>query len=266
VYGHEIGKKKFERYVAWLLNKGFEFACLYEVEKYLKGESNFKTCKIWLSLDDGWRSNLELIPVIEKYKIPLTIFISTYPVETGFYRDTLENSLTDFVPEKFKNNIKSLMDISESERWEIDVELYKRAKENMPREAINIDELRSLAKHPLISIGAHTHTHPMLTKCKTEKIIEEVVTNLNKLEHYIDTRPFSLAFPYGDYSAQVLKILKETQIKFFASIENGKMCEKNKSNLIPRNGIAQASFYENCCRMLDFWYPNVEQINLFRKK
>lgn len=265
VYGHEIEKEQFEKYIKWLLKHEFEFATLQDVIDYLNGESKIDTCKIWISLDDGWRSNLELIPIIEKYNTPLTLFIPTYPVETGFYRDTLENKLTEYLPDKFKDNVKLLMEIPENERWEIDADLYKQAKGNMQREAITVEELKKIAQHPLISIGAHTHTHPVLSKCSTVKIKEEIELNLSKIEGYTGLTPELLALPNGNYDDRVLEMVLHTKIKHIASIESGKILSTRSRLPVPRNGIAIASFYENCCRMLDFWHPNVKKLNSFFK-
>lgn len=260
IYAHELRAKEFEKYIRWLLKQGFEFISLEEVAGFLEDRYEINGCKIWFSLDDGWRSNLELIPVIEKYNIPLTMFIPTYPVETGYDRDTLEHELTEYLPDKYKENVKLLMEIPEEERWNIDRELYNQAKGKLKRVTITEDELKKLAQHPLISIGAHTHTHPVLSRCSKAKIKEEIVLNLLKLKEYVNMKPELLALPNGNYNGRVLETILETDIKHIASIENGKILKDNTVLPLPRNGIATASFYENCCRMMDFWYPNTQKI------
>jgi peptidoglycan/xylan/chitin deacetylase (PgdA/CDA1 family) len=265
IYAHELSSKEFEKYIRWLIKQGFAFVSLQEVINFIEGKYKPEGCKIWLSFDDGWSSNLKLISVIEKYNIPLTIFIPTYPVEMGFDRDTLENELTEHLPGKYKENIKLLMEIPEEERWTIDQELYRQAEGKQKRVIISVDELKKLAQHPLVSIGAHTHTHPLLSKCHTEKIKEEVRQNLIKLKEYVNVTPKLLALPNGNYNDRVLDTILQTDIKYIASIESGKILKADKELPLPRNGIATASFYENCCRMLDFWYPNVAKLNSFIK-
>ena len=44
----------------------------------------------FISLDDGWRGNLKLLPIFEKYKVPMCIFITTGPIESGNYWWELE--------------------------------------------------------------------------------------------------------------------------------------------------------------------------------
>ena len=265
IYDHNPSPEKFEQYIKWLLNYGFEFISLDELLKYLNGKRNPDSCKIWFTLDDGWRGNLKLIPIIEKYQIPITLFIPTYPVETGFYRDTLEKDLEEYLPDRYKKNVKLLRAIPEEKRWIIDQALYNQVKDKQKRDAITINELKILAQHPLISIGAHTHTHPILTQCNNQKIRAEIELNLLKIERYTGFAPEILALPSGNYNKRVLESIFQTQIKHVASIKNGLILNSENKLILPRNGIAQASFYENCCRILDYWYPNVEKLNNFIK-
>lgn len=265
IYDHNPSPEDFEKYIKWLLGKGFEFISLNEVLNYLDGKTKPENSKIWFTLDDGWRGNLALLPVIEKYRIPVTIFITTHAVETGFFRDTLEETLTDELPFPYQGDIHKLHEIPNKERAEADAPLYEKAKDVLPREAINTKELRKLSEHSLISVGLHTHTHPVLPHCSMEEIAEEINNNRQKLLEYTGVQPTVLALPYGRYNEQILQTLHKNKVTYVASSDNGLTNTEKAEHILPRNGIAQASFYENCCRMLDFWYPNVARLNTFFK-
>ncbi len=264
IYDHNPSPEDFEKYIKWLLGKGFEFISLNEVLNYLDGKTKPENSKIWFTLDDGWRGNLALLPVIEKYRIPVTIFITTHAVETGFFRDTLEETLTDELPLQYQGDIHKLHEIPNKERAEADAPLYEKAKDVLEREAVNVNELKALAKHSLISIGLHTHTHPVLPHCSKEKIAEEINNNREKLVAYTGAASSVLALPYGRYNEKAVQVLKENNILYVATSDSG-LIDRKAASVLPRNGIAQASFYENCCRMLDFWYPNVARLNSILK-
>jgi peptidoglycan/xylan/chitin deacetylase (PgdA/CDA1 family) len=266
IFDHDPTTKQFEKYIQWLLKSGFEFISLEQLIANLEGNNTIESAKIWFTLDDGWRNNLKLLAVIEKYQIPVTIFISTYAIETGFFRDKLEQDLSNELPTEFRENNKKLHDISNIERAEIDKPLYEKAKGMLPREALTVEELQSLSNHHLISIGLHTHTHPFLSQCTDTEIETEIKTNQTKLMEYTGVASNVLAIPYGQYNTRTIEFLLKSKLLYLATSDHGIMDHKTTAKILPRNGIAKASFYENYCRMLDFWYPNVEKINLFRKK
>ena len=261
IYDHDPSPEDFEKYIRWLLHKGFEFISLEELLHYLDGETALSSSKIWFTLDDGWRGNLELLSVIEKYQVPVTLFIPTHAVETGFYRDTLEQVFSEKLPEAYKGDLRKLHDIPNAERTKTDAPLFEKAKDKLPREAITVEELKMLSEHQMISIGLHTHTHPVLTQCSGEEIKTELEINREKLREYTGTAPVVLALPYGRYNEKVLQTVHENNTAYVAASDSGLIDQTNVTNALPRNGIAKASFYENCCRMLDFWYPNVAKLN-----
>lgn len=263
VYDHKPSVKRFERYVKWLMNNNFEFINGDEVIAFLKGEQKLKNCKIWISLDDGWRSNIDLIPIIEKYKVPVTIFVNTAPLKTGFFRDTLEKRLKRLLPAAYQNDISKLKMIPEKIRGEIQRELEKKIPLHWEREALNKEELMQLATHPLVTIGAHTHNHVMLSRCTDGEIQFEIESNLEVLHDVLPYKVQVFSFPYGDFNSEVIEKLDKYKFGFLATIKHGKITPGANTTLIPRNGIANASFYENCCRIIDLWYPALVE---FRKK
>ena len=260
IFDHDPSPQQFEKYIEWLLNKGFEFISLSELIVYLENKTELNSSKICFTLDDGWRNNLKLLPIIEKYNIPVTIFIPTYAIETGYFRDTLEQLFSGNLPVEYQSDFKKLYDIPNKERKNIDELLYEKAKGVLPREAISINELKLLSEHSLISIGLHTHTHPVLLQCTDEEIKTEININRKKLKEYTGNDSSVLAIPYGSYNEHTLQILNKNRINYIATSVNGVIDPKSSKQVIPRNGIARASFYENCCRMLDFWYPNTYKI------
>jgi peptidoglycan/xylan/chitin deacetylase (PgdA/CDA1 family) len=62
---------------------------------------------------------------------------------------------------------------------------------------INTDELRTLARDPLASIGAHSVTHRALASLDTAEAKGEFVDNRAFLESCIDMRVQDFAYPFG---------------------------------------------------------------------
>lgn len=71
------------------------------------------------------------------------------------------------------------------------------------------DELRELAASPLITIGAHTRTHPLLAKHSAERIRTELSGGKEDLEAQLHVAIHHLAYPGGSYDAKVADLARQ---------------------------------------------------------
>ena len=62
-------------------------------------------------------------------------------------------------------------------------------------------ELATLAADPLVTIGAHTVNHPILTKVDDKAVRAELENSRAVIEAALGVRPRHLAYPVGDRSA-----------------------------------------------------------------
>jgi peptidoglycan/xylan/chitin deacetylase (PgdA/CDA1 family) len=142
--------------------------------------------KLAITLDDGYRDNLTNgLPVFEELDVPVTIFIATAGIEEGIlWQDRVlevlktadASSLT-----KWSGNVlasteaKVELGAHLQRDWKYATvkkrdanvaSLMKQAglrEDDMPRLMLTKDDIIELASHPLVSIGAHTHNHAILT-------------------------------------------------------------------------------------------------------
>jgi peptidoglycan/xylan/chitin deacetylase (PgdA/CDA1 family) len=78
--------------------------------------------------------------------------------------------------------------------------------------AMSAEELRQLAASPLIEIGAHTRTHPMLSGVSEDEQRAEVIASRDDLISLVGKQPHSFSYPFGrriDYDAQTQAIVRE---------------------------------------------------------
>lgn len=71
------------------------------------------------------------------------------------------------------------------------------------------DQLRELAASPLITIGAHTRTHPVLAGLSAERSRDELAGSKQDLEEQLGISVRHLAYPSGSYSAATLELARE---------------------------------------------------------
>jgi peptidoglycan/xylan/chitin deacetylase (PgdA/CDA1 family) len=67
------------------------------------------------------------------------------------------------------------------------------------------DELKAFAGDPLVTIGAHTITHPNLAKQSEQVALNELKTSRGRIETALGRSVLHLAYPYGDRLAAGLR-------------------------------------------------------------
>ncbi|HEX6428365.1 MAG TPA: polysaccharide deacetylase family protein [Niastella sp.] len=255
LYFHKPSKAEFEFCIQWLKKKGFRFISLHDMERIIKGEMPFPKGAVLLTVDDGWQSNVSnIVEVANSHKVPVTIFVSTTPVEEGAYwwsyvQQAKKEGLTPF-------SKKALKKIPDDARLNILQDIKK--KISPARDAMTIEQVRSISGSPYITIGSHTVTHPILINCTETKVYEELKISRQKLESWTGKEVVYFAFPNGDYSSREVQILKTLNYRLAFSTHPKYLTPdmlKDRFTL-PRFGFLEgASLAENICRMAGIWQP-----------
>lgn len=120
-----------------------------------------------ITFDDGYQDNLdEALPLLEKHSTPATIFITT-------------------------GNLGNVANFS----WDNEYKETERGKFLTP------EEIKQLDTHPLIEIGAHTHSHIKLASLSPDKQVVEITRSKTILESIVGHKLNCFAFPFGGFLA-----------------------------------------------------------------
>ena len=98
-------------------------------------------------------------------------------------------------------------------------------KNNIPMTGV---QLKTLAAHPLFTIGLHTVTHPALAFHSYEVQSKEIAGNREWMVAFINKRAEALAYPYGNFNDTTVAVLKEQGILAGFTTES-KLISKNDS-------------------------------------
>ena len=196
LYYHAPIVSGLEKMIKHYQNRGYRFISIEELLSVMQTRMPLKEKLAFLSLDDGWHQNFEILPVIEKYNVPVCIFVSTQPVIDGnFWWEYVER-----VRDKQGVNQFKLLAYEDFYR-QLD-EIKK--KITLPRSAMTIDEVKEISKHPLISIQAHTVNHPILTS------VPEDVLEFTTVQKNIDINDDIMLLPRysltGQWPRDLLKV------------------------------------------------------------
>ena len=73
--------------------------------------------------------------------------------------------------------------------------------------AFSVEQLKSLGRHPLIEIGAHTVSHPFLPQCSAKEQRAEISDSKQYLEELLAAPIRSFAYPHGEYTEETVRIV-----------------------------------------------------------
>ena len=77
---------------------------------------------------------------------------------------------------------------------------------------MDASEIQAIDKDPLIEIGGHTISHPLLRNLTDEEAYREIVQNKKDLENLLDHSVEIFAYPFGNYDEQTIDVLKRAGI------------------------------------------------------
>lgn len=177
-----------------------------------------------LTFDDGYRDNLySLLPVLRETRTPATIYVSTAPIleGCGLWFDYVRTAVrlsrltalnVPWLNEQFGDNITLTHTVTERlrrvgpvKRQRLLAELLEavpaQCRTLLPhQQMLTVPELQQLAADPLITIGAHTHNHTVLSACSDAEAKSDLQENLDVLERLLGQRPEHFAYPNGQQS------------------------------------------------------------------
>lgn len=261
LFFHRISKRLFSKCVLWLKENGYHFISTEQVLNYIRGVGSIPERAVWITFDDGWEDNIEnVIPIIIKYDIPVTFFISTDPVENGgvfwwsYVRKFGKLLASD-------NTIQRMRHLKENQREAIVKQLETRFAEQLPREAMTINEVRSIAQLPQVEIGCHTVHHVMMSQCTDQQLEDEIRTSKEKLERWINRPVRYFAYPEGDYNYHVRELIQRYGFEIAATTENRMVTKEENPLALPRFWVrGEGCFSEAKCQMLGIWLPFIMKI------
>jgi peptidoglycan/xylan/chitin deacetylase (PgdA/CDA1 family) len=194
--------KALEEVIQHMSGNGYEFVTPDQILSGLPALGRYA----WLTFDDGYFSSTHALPVMEKYQIPATFFVSTRSVLENrsfwwdaLYRLRLKWTLAERTVELRK--IKTLRyDLLENELMNLGADFTPVSDIDRP---MTPTELKKLSQHPLACIGNHTHDHAVLTHLPRESAREQIQKAQDCLKQICGQAPIVIAYPDGVTSRDI---------------------------------------------------------------
>ncbi len=254
----------FEYSLNWLRQEGWEIVSLEACIERLGTNSGTGRYAV-LTFDDGYRDNVATaLPILERYNAPFTVYVPTgAPKRTlqawwlglrEMFRsgDTVTIDAMDmrFHCPRLHEKMSGLSEVTD---W-IHQDYHRIAmlaptfnKAGLSLSALNeayfLDEseLRSLARHPLASIGGHTDTHAALSCLDIQSARAEMADNRRYLEQLLQRPVQHFAYPYGDSRAcgpREAHLAKDVGFSTAVTTRHGQLSNLESNHFaLPRLGV-----------------------------
>lgn len=225
----EISPDFFAKVVAALTASGVDIVSIDEAHARLVGGER-KRRFVVLSFDGGYRDNLAFAwPQLERSGVPFVVYVASA------FADGHGELWWRAVEEAIAGNDRLVVDFGRGPRafdcattrakYEVYRSLYGRLRslgdEADLRHAVRAiavagdvdlashcrahcmdwDEIVSLARSPLVTIGTHSESHAIFAKLRAGAVRTEMVDGAARIKQMVGVRPAHLAYPVGDRSA-----------------------------------------------------------------
>ena len=221
----EVTSQCLERVILYFIKNNYRFASMNEVPNALSNKSRGERKFVVFTFDDGYADNLLLAyPLLKKYKVPFTIYITTsFPERTAvLWWYMLEDLVlkNNYVCFEFEGRRYEL-DCSTSRQKEkvfLDIrkliiacknrmmtsllsavfQRYGIRSDNKIRElALSWEQIAELAQDPLVTIGAHTVNHVALSHLGVSELMNEIAGSKKLIESKIRKPVRHFSYPFG---------------------------------------------------------------------
>lgn len=220
-----------------------EYGSVVSLEDAVSG-SRVPSNPVVLTFDDGYENNYSLaFPVLRKYGVPATIFLTTGFLDGAvpLWMDRFAHIVSSAPAGRWEKSLGGGTVVLDFTSGEARMDSLGKAKERMKREPIDEilrfvdtlqeewgirydgtvvpeslrplrwDQVREMVESGLISFGAHTVSHPVLSRCPPAVQEREIAESKRRVEEETGRRCTSFAYPNGkegDFGETAIDIVR----------------------------------------------------------
>lgn len=203
---------QFETFVRYFKERQVQFI---DEQDILEGELDPNQQYIYLTFDDGYYNNFNALPVLTKYGIKATFYISTQHIkeQKAYWWDALARALTQ--QNKYDQMQEMVNQMYQLKTAEQDAHMLQHFGPNALQPNNDIDrpmsktELKTFASHPQVTIGNHTHQHLNLKLYSDDEIKDNIAAAESFLNEVSTQKIRSISYPHGFVNPHISSLAKD---------------------------------------------------------
>lgn len=196
---HDISAETAEKTFSYL-SKKYNIISLDDYLDAVRHKKSLPKRAMVITFDDGHLKNYDMLPVIRKLNIPVTVFLCAAIVDTNRQFWFMASNPPVPVPElKTKANSERLAILSQNG--------FFQDQEFDSPQALQRHQIEEMKE--VVNFQSHTLYHPILPNCGDEEARREIFDSKEVLEreYGLDINAFS--YPNGNYSDRDVRLTKE---------------------------------------------------------
>ncbi len=244
-----ISPREFQKQMEYL-GRTYELLSLDRLASFIHRGKTLPEKAVVITFDDGYKDNyLHAYPFLKKYHAPATIFLTTGHIGSDrlFWWDEVRYIVN--------NSTAAQLDLDELGSYSLNSDADRRRTtamisgklKRLPDERKNalIDKLTSICQVSIppglgrdfvlswdevkemsndgISFGAHTVNHPILPNLPSEQARWEILQSKKDIEEKLGKEVSAFAYPNGDSSAEVVKLVQESVFSCAVSVSPNRL-------------------------------------------
>ena len=123
------------------------------------------------------------------------------------------------------------------------------------------DQIREISKEDFVEIGNHSHTHEYLVDESNKQIKEDISKSISIFEKNLGKNSAFFSYPFGEYSKDFKKIIKDFGFKYAFGQHSGVMDETKDFYELPRYPInekyGEMKRFKSITKTLPFKYKKI---------
>ena len=262
--------RAFERQIAYLCERYKVIALESFVEAVQHRTRLPRRCAV-ITFDDGYKDNYNLAyPILRKYNAPATVFLATayigtdeigwtdklaYMVKNTGVADLEMDGLVRYDLRSEKKRLyaiaaikKSLKTLPDEEKDSFLEKLLRTLRVTIPPGLgaglfLSWADVREMRANGM-SFGAHTATHPLLTRTSKERARSEIAESKRRIEEELDNPVEAFAYPNGNFDETIKTMVKEEGFACAVTTRQGINNQNSDLYELTRIGIPQLPFHQ----------------------
>jgi len=218
-------RKTFQKQMRSLSESSFNVISLNAIMDCLHENRPLPSRALAITFDDGYRNvYTEAFPVLEKHGFGATVFL-----------------ISDYC--------------GKDSDWPGNSPSFER------RPLLSWSEIEEMRRHGF-EFGAHTATHPDLTRVSIQQAEREITGSKAEIEDRLGVEARCFAYPYGKYNSEVQEIVR-TQFPGACSTKLGKVrsdCDPHALRRIDMYYLSRPELFSALSTNLLEWYLGVRQV------